>query len=111
MSGDGSMSTNAQRSALNPASQPSGARSTGRSVLLRTPGAAVPRPTPPPEQALPARAAYLRKAAARREAEAVRLRRSAAEMDEQWASHGPGRSRGQRRGGVGMTRADGDRGT
>jgi hypothetical protein len=45
----------------------------------------MPHPPRPPEQALPARAGALRKAATKREVEAVRLRLEAAKLDRQWA--------------------------
>lgn len=44
----------------------------------------MPRPTPPPEQALRAHAAIKRRAAEKRERQAVQLRREADALDERW---------------------------
>lgn len=47
----------------------------------------MPYRSTPIEQTFPSRAAIKRKAAERREAEAVRLRAEAAEYDRRWAEH------------------------
>ena len=47
----------------------------------------MPYSSPPPERAWPAHAGLKRKAAAKRETEAVRLRAEAAELDRKWADY------------------------